>query len=368
MLAVLNRRSPDRIPWVPRLELWYNARLAEGNLPERYHGMSLRQVERAMGVGTPARGGRVVATRYENVEVRQTEKSGEVLTEYITPVGTVSKLDIKTRALKDYAGDSLPQEHPIKRLEDYGVMEYIYEHTYFDPTFDEYLSYENEIGDDGYPMVAVGDVPLHYFLLRLCGYHQAYYELADHLPQVEHLLQVMEQVEMERLWPRVLDSPARLILHGVHFDSQMTPPRLFERYITPYYQKITPMLHARGKLLTYHADDDSKAILRQVKESGFDMAECFASAPLVTVTLQEARQAWGNDVIIFGGVPSIILEEDVMADETFEAYMRDVFRTIAPGDAFILGVADNVMPRSKIERVERITQMVNEYGQYPIPV
>jgi uroporphyrinogen-III decarboxylase len=88
----------------------------------------------------------------------------------------------------------------------------------------------------------------------------------------------------------------------------------------------------------------------------------------VTVTLQEARQAWGNDVIIFGGVPSIILEEDVMADETFEAYMQDVFRTIAPGDAFILGVADNVMPRSKIERVERITQMVNEYGQYPIPV
>ncbi len=302
MLAVLNRRSPDRIPWVPRLELWYNARLAEGNLPERYHGMSLRQIERAMGVGTPARGGRVVAMRYENVEVRQTEKSGAVLTEYVTPVGTVSKLDIKTRALKDYAGDSLPQEHPIKRPEDYGVMEYIYEHTAFDPTFDEYLSYEKEIGDDGYPMVAVGDVPLHHFLLRLCGYQRAYYELADHLPQVERLLGVMEQVEMERLWPVVLDSPARLILHGVHFDSQMTPPRLFERYITPYYQKITPQLHARGKVLTYHADDDSKAILRQVKEAGFDMAECFATAPLVTVTLQEARQAWGNDVIIFGGV------------------------------------------------------------------
>ena len=138
MLAVLNRRSPDRIPWVPRLELWYNARLAEGNLPERYQGMSLRQVERAMGVGTPARVGRVVATRYENVEVRQTEKDGEVLTEYLTPVGTVSKLDVKTHALKDYAGDRLPKAHPIKRLEDYCVMEYIYEHTYFDSTFDEF--------------------------------------------------------------------------------------------------------------------------------------------------------------------------------------------------------------------------------------
>jgi uroporphyrinogen-III decarboxylase len=146
----------------------------------------------------------------------------------------------------------------------------------------------------------------------------------------------------------------------------MTPPKLFERYITPYYQKIAPQLHARGKLLAYHADDDSKAILRQVKDAGFDMAECFATAPLVTVTLREARQAWGSDVIIFGGVPSIILEEDVMTDAAFETYMQDVFRTIAPGDAFILGVADNVMPRSKIERVERITQLVDELGRYPV--
>jgi hypothetical protein len=55
-----------------------------------------------------------------------------------------------------------------------------------------------------------------------------------------------------------------------------------------------------------------------------------------------------------------------MSDAEFNAYMRDVFRTIAPGDAMILGVSDNVMPRAKIERVERITQMVQEFGQYPI--
>jgi hypothetical protein len=57
-------------------------------------------------------------------------------------------------------------------------------------------------------MVGIGDCPFHHFLLRLSGYHAAYYELADHLPQVEHLIKVMEQVEMARLWPVVLDSPA----------------------------------------------------------------------------------------------------------------------------------------------------------------
>ena len=47
--------------------------------------------------------------------------------------------------------------------------------------------------------------------------------------------------------------------------------------------------------------------------------------------------------------------------------MIDVFKTIAPGDAFILGVADNVMPEAKIERIRRVTEMVEEYG-YPVQI
>jgi len=95
------------------------------------------------------------------------------------------------------------------------------------------------------------------------------------------------------------------------------------------------------------------------------MAECFCTAPMVSVTLEEARAAWGKDVIIFGGVPSIVLEPS-MPEAEFEAYMRDLFRAIAPGDAFILGVADNVMPTSLIERVERISELVEQHGAYPV--
>jgi hypothetical protein len=189
--------------------------------------------------------------------------------------------------------------------------------------------------------------------------------MVDHPDEFEHLLTVMTQVEKERLWPVVANSPARLILHGVHFDSQMTPPRQFRRYITPYYQEFSTLLHARGKSLAWHADDDSQDILAEVKAAGFDMSECFCTAPMVEVTLEEARAAWGADVIIFGGVPSIVLEP-TFPEAEFEEYMRGVFRTIAPGDAFILGVADNVMPTSLIERVERISELVEQHGAYPV--
>jgi hypothetical protein len=46
--------------------------------------------------------------------------------------------------------------------------------------------------------------------------------------------------------------------------------------------------------------------------------------------------------------------------------MDKLFKTISPGDAFILGVADNVMPEAKIERLRRISEMVEERGTYPV--
>ncbi len=365
ILAVLDRRSPDRIPWIARLSLWYEARLAEGNIPARFQGKSLLEISRILRTGNPAREGRVFTTRYEGLEVRPERAPGVLRQRFVTPYGEVVFGRILSKELEGRTDQGLPLEHPIQRVEDYRVLEYVAEHTYYDQCYKDYLAYDAAVGDEGLPMVSCGDCPFHYFLLHLAGYNQAYFEMVDHPQEFEHLLAVMTQVERERLWPVVADSPARLILHGVHFDSQMTPPKQFRRYITPYYKEFSALLHARGKSLAWHADDDSKAILGEVKEAGFDMSECFCTAPMVEVTLREARAVWGTDVIIFGGVPSIVLEP-MFPEEEFEAYMRGVFRTIAPGDAFILGVADNVMPTSLIERVERISELVEAHGAYPL--
>ncbi|MFB3817586.1 MAG: uroporphyrinogen decarboxylase family protein [Candidatus Methylomirabilales bacterium] len=365
ILAVLDRKSPDRVPWIARLDLWYHARATERNLPARFRGMDVVGVGRVLRTGNPARGGRVFRVRYEGMEVRTETAPGVLRERFVTPHGEVTFGRILTTTVSGTTDQGLPLEHPLRRVEDYRVLEYIAEHTFYDPCYEEYLAYEAAVGDDGYPMVSCGDCPFHHFLLQLAGYNTAYFEMADHPREFEHLMLVMTEVERERLWPVVADSPARLILHGVHFDSQMTPPHLFRRHITPYYQEFSRLLHARGKSLTWHADDDSRHILAEVQEAGFDMAECFCTAPMVEVTLAEARAAWGTDVIIFGGVPSIVLEP-TFPEAEFDAYMRELFRTIAPGDAFILGVADNVMPTSLIERVERISELVEQHGTYPI--
>jgi hypothetical protein len=335
-------------------------------MPDRFKGMSLRQLEKAVGCGTPARDGKIFKARYENVEIKVTTKGEDTFTEYITPVGTLTE---QVYISPELAAAGLPGRH-VKHLvagpDDYRIWEYVTEHTYYEPAYDEYLAYDKEIGDDGFPMISAGDVPFHFFLLRLAGYGDAYLQLADYKPQVEHMMQVMYQVEKERLWPAILKSPAKLINHGSHFDSRITPPPYFKRYITPYYKEFSALLHANGQYLSYHADNDNHLLLDLAVEAGYDMGECFATWPMNQLTTAEAYKRWyPSKTIIYGGIPSVAFSI-AMSDEEFETFMDDLFKGIVPGDNIILGIADNLMPGHKIERVERVSQLVAERGNYPI--
>jgi hypothetical protein len=366
LLTIMRGGRPDRIPWIPRMLLWHTAHARRGTLPPRFRGMSLREVERAVGIGTPARDGRVFREVQEgDVETSVRREGRSVVTTYRTPKGEVSTRFRSTEELDAAGIQSLEVEHMVKEPADLDAVTYMLEHTRTEPTYDAYLSYEKEIGDDGYPIVSAGDVPFHHFLQKLAGYETGFFMLADCGNRVGRLLELMEALDRERRWPLIADSPARLILHGVHFDSQLTPPPMFDRYITPYYKDLSRLLHSRGKTLCMHADNDSSAILDHIREAGYDMVETFTTDPIVNCTLEEARDRWGTSVIIWGAVPSVILEP-AFSEEEFERYMRRVFRAVAPGDAFILGVADNVMPDAMPERIERITQMTEAWGNVPV--
>jgi len=364
LIAILEGRSPDQIPWIPRLQLWYNANKKWGTLPEKYRDWPLRDIERDLGMGTPARSGRVFTTAMKNVETTVHRKGREVLTEYVTPVGTVNTLQTGSAELERAGLGGRVLSRMIERPEDYGVVEYIIEHTEVTPTYEEYERYDEEIGEDGLPMVTSGDSPMNLILREYLGFELGYFDLYDRPDKVEHLLAVLTEHhrEIDRI---AAASPARLILKGVHFDSTMTPPPVFEQYFAPYLREVADLYHAGGKTLAYHADADSRLLLRLVLGAGLDMAECFVTEPMVSCTLREAREVWGTDMIIWGGIPSVLMC-DPFTDEALEAFMIDVFRTVAPGDAFILGVADNVMPEAKFDRIVRVGQMVGEYGQYPI--
>jgi hypothetical protein len=85
-------------------------------------------------------------------------------------------------------------------------------------------------------------------------------------------------------------------------------------------------------------------------------------------TIAEVKKAFRGKVTIFGGVPSVALLENSITDPEFEEFMKNLFREIAPGDRFILGVSDTTPPDAKFERLLRITEMVGEWGKLPMSI
>jgi hypothetical protein len=334
-------------------------------MPARWQGVSLRQVQRDLKVGDSARQGKIFDVVYDGVEVIETKYGDSSSVEYHTPVGSV-------RTVRQSAGEGHSQglpattvEYLLKEPKDFKVWEWIAERARYEPRYEEYLSYDAQVGETGLPVVEVGRVPFNDFLFNLAGYEQAYYLLNDYPKEVEHLLCVMVEAQRSNLWPVIFNSPAELVVHGVHLSSQLTPPPLFRKYILPFYQEMIPLMHDQRKCVAMHADNDTSLILELIESSGWDMVECFVTAPMVPVTLKQAREAWGNRVIIWGGIPSTMLSPSV-EESDFRRYVSEVLRTVAPGDAFVLGVADNVMPDSIIERIVWISEFLEKMGRFPI--
>ena len=49
MLMAMRGEMPDILPYVPRIDLWYNANSMAGTLPERHKGRTQDEISRAEG-------------------------------------------------------------------------------------------------------------------------------------------------------------------------------------------------------------------------------------------------------------------------------------------------------------------------------
>jgi hypothetical protein len=139
----------------------------------------------------------------------------------------------------------------------------------------------------------------------------------------------------------------------------MTTPRLLKKYSLPYYQRYCEILHGQEKKPGNHTDGNIKPLLSLLRESGLDVCESFSPSTLTECTFGEAWIAWQNGPIIWGGIPSPILEERT-SEEDFVQYVQNLLDFV--GDKpIILGVGDMVMGYNSIERVRYIVDQVEEH-------
>jgi len=358
--ATLAGRIVDRIPAVFRLDNWYNARAHAGDLPGEWAGMSLRKVEAHLGLGRSARAGIVFNVILRSpVECVETRKDDLIITEWHTSGRSLRW--VRRYGPGDEAAGLSPTTltHPIQCVEDYAAYEEVMRHTEFVPTYDDYLRYDRMIGDRGMPMVILGPIPFHDLLVRWSGYEQGYLHLYDHPDVVLRAADVANQT-YRRMWEVVAESPARLVMHGVNFDTKMTSPPIFREHFLPYLKQFNRRMHEAGKQVAFHADGDMSGLLELVLQADYDVADCFACSPLVPCTMTQARSAWRDRITIWGGLPSSLLEPPVPLEQ-LRAHLSQVYQAVAPGERFILGISDQAMPTASWKHIALAAQWAREH-------
>jgi hypothetical protein len=219
ILRACRGQKPDGIPWVPRLDIWYNAHAHTGTLPERFQGHSLREITTALGVGYHA-----VVPDFLNVrtpddtvdrclgifrlkempfETRLREVEREVHTggnatrvTYHTAVGSVSGAFRYTDEMKrGGASISWIDEHVLKQPEDLRVLEHIFSNLEVVRAPKDYERWRAWVGEDGVAVahVAAAASPMQHIMRDLLPMTDFFIALHDDPDGLLSLARSMER-------------------------------------------------------------------------------------------------------------------------------------------------------------------------------
>jgi len=344
IMAVYRGEEPNRIPW-----LIYDALCPRGYMSRqlRNKGLGLKVAASVLREEMP----------YVRVE---TKSVGNIIHRiFHTPVGDVS---MKERiGLCEGAGSSWIIEHLIKSVSDFEVVEFMVEDTVYIPDYEPFLEAERNLGDDGIVFVWAGRSPLQKMQIEIMGYRTFAISLYKYPKEFESLLRVLEKKADER-YQIIAESPAEVINGTDNINSEIVSPKLFEKYIIPFYERQSHLLHKKDKILEDHMDGKLKNLKNLISKMDLDVIEAFTPPPMGDLPLAEAREAWKGKVISLNFPESVFLE----GIEAVKKQTIEILNEAVPGDNFMITITEDVPREHRWAGLSEITNLLQKFGSYPL--
>jgi uroporphyrinogen-III decarboxylase len=385
ILAAFSGKPVDRVPWAPRMDLWYIALRERGSLPDGFDGLDTAGIADRLVVACHAvRGDRTIARdpgdlllrglgldnhpdypfRFQLHELDAVvRREGDLLvTTFSTSRGEVVTA-LETTADMRRNGISLPfvRNYPLQSIDDLDAVCEIFGNIEVVATPQAYQRFHERIGHRG-PAVAAGPIaasPMHLILHELMPMDRFFYAYMDAPEKLRILCRVMEPLFAAML-DAICECCAESIAWGGNYDRDLTWPPFFEREIMPWLKRVAQRVHGEGKRLTTHTDGENQGLLELYRRCGFDVAESVCPAPMTSLKLREARDGFGEDITVWGGVPSVTLMAGSMDDRAFSQWLEGLAGELQSRPRrLVLGVADNVPPDADLSRLERIGRVAS---------
>ncbi len=353
-LRALRNEPVDRLVWAPNFDYWLAVNRAEGTVPPAYNGMSRNDIVRAIGGYIWNRASAIRTVLDPSVRSEWTQEGDASVHWFHTPIGSVRAAWFPTEGAhrSRFLG-----EHYVKDLDSLRVMRYVAEATHYEPDYGPASRALEETGEDGIVVTGAFCVPFIEFAKNNAGYVTAYYLWADHRAEVDALVDVWFERFLEGY--RILaDGPGDVVATGDNMDEWTLPPRLFRHYAVPFYQEVARYTREKGKVFQGHWCGRTQHLLPLVPGCGLDCVEAIVTKPMADITLAEALDRLEGQVVLQGGIPSVLVCEEGCTATEFDRYIVDVILPLRNRRGFILGMSDNVPPNADFRRVERVAQLI----------
>jgi hypothetical protein len=227
------------------------------------------------------------------------------------------------------------------------------------PDFTGYLAHQADVGERG---ITVGYLlgsacPIQHIMKELMPLEEFFYALNDY---PEKVLGLAEQIEpfYQRIRQIGAESEAEVLLLGANYDDSITYPAFFEKYIFPALRDYADELHRRGKFLMTHTDGENQKLFSLYRRAGFDIADSVCPYPMTRCTLDEIRANFGENVTIWGGIPSTLLCATSTPEGEFRRSVDAIVGHYGHQTHFVLGVSDMVTADCEWDRLQYITDKV----------
>jgi hypothetical protein len=308
--AAVNFEPVDRLPFWPKLDAAYPRAQRQP-----FDRMSISEIHDWMGsdehVGIPSCT-RDVRSR-TSMET-QTESDRRV-TIYRTPFGetqTIRRFDVASQAWH-------PMVFPIRDLETLKLMTAFFEDT--DVVLDEDRLSESqarvdEIGDDGFTFMSIGESPLMVFVEWLAGIEQAHYLLADHPDEVERLFHAIHRMLLKKAALMAAHSPSNVLYMVENTSTTLISPAQYRCYCLPHITAYGETIHRYGRKLFLHMCGKLKRLLPDLATLPAEAFEAFTAPPLGSTTLLDGRTHC-PDTCLVGGTHAMLwtrTAEEIIAD------------------------------------------------------
>ncbi len=381
ILSAIRGEPADQVPWAPRLDFWYRARLRNRTLPDDLKGLSLSDIARRIGAAvyatipdfTTSPEGEENRTlgmlgwadcpydiEFDGVERRISMNGRETVIEYRSPAGILRTACIFTDEMLD-AGASMSwiTRHAIQRSEDFKVVGDIFSRMHVVARPERYVRFREKLGGNGLAVAYVHNsaCPVQLIMKELMTTEEFFFALSDCPDAVERLAGQIEPV-FAQIRKIAAELPAEVVFLGANYDDGITHPAFYCKYILPHLRSYAGELHALGKYLMTHTDGENRRLLPAYLETGFDVADSVCPFPMTRCRIEELRAAFEGHITIWGGLPSVLLCPHSASEGEFRAFVDALVAQCQGGTRFILGVSDMVTADSDWNRVLYLSEAV----------